>query len=119
MRNDSPRAAPALAHRSIPMSALSLTPAARHRWMVASRALAAIAGGYALAALSAAALAVFLPLPRADATLTATMLSFLVYACAVIWGFAARTAARAWLGLLLPSAAMGLALGLHYLTGAA
>lgn len=97
-------------------AALSLTPAARHRWMVASRALAAVAGGYALAALGAAALAVFLPLPRADATLTGTMLSFLIYACAVVWVFAARTAARAWLGLLAPCAALGLALWLHQLT---
>lgn len=101
------------------LAALQLTPAARHRWVVASRALAAILGGYGLAALSAAALAVFLPLSRADATLTGTMLSFLVYACAVVWVFAARTATRAWLGLLLPSAALGMALWLHRITGAA
>lgn len=87
--------------------------------MVASRALAAAVGGYALAALSAAVLAVFLPLSRADATLTGTMLSFLVYACAVVWVFAARTAGRAWLGLLLPSAVLGLAVWLHRITGAA
>jgi hypothetical protein len=99
-------------------AAPSLTPAARHRWMVASRALAAIAGGYALAALSAAALAVFLPLSSADATLAGTMLSFLVYACAVIWVFAARNARRAWLGLILPMALLGLALWLKHVTGA-
>jgi hypothetical protein len=87
--------------------------------MVASRALAAIGGGYVLAALSAAALAVFLPLARVDAALTATMLSFLVFACAVIWVFAARTATRAWVGLLLPSAALGLAVWLQRLLGAA
>jgi hypothetical protein len=87
--------------------------------MVASRALAAIGGGYVLAALSAAALAVSLPLARVDATLTATMLSFLVYACAVVWVFAARTAGRAWLGLLVPSLALGLAVWLQRLLGAA
>lgn len=87
--------------------------------MVASRALAAIVGGYTVAALSASALAVFLPLPRADATLTGTMLSFLVFACAVIWVFAARNATRAWLGLVLPAAALGLALWLNHITGAA
>lgn len=101
------------------LAALSLTPAARHRWMVTSRAVAAVAGGYVLAALSAALLAVILPLPRADATLTGTMLSFLVFACAVIWVFAARTATRAWVGLLLPSAALGLAVWLQRLLGAA
>ena len=87
--------------------------------MVVSRALAAVAGGYGLAALSAAALAVFLPLSRADATLTGTMLSFLVFAGAVVWVFAARSATRAWVGLLLPAAALGLALGLNHITGAA
>ncbi|MFY9479798.1 MAG: DUF3649 domain-containing protein [Aquabacterium sp.] len=100
-------------------AALPLSPSARHRWMVASRALAAIGGGYVLAALSAAALAVSLPLARVDATLTATMLSFLVYACAVVWVFAARTAGRAWLGLLVPSLALGLAVWLQRLLGAA
>lgn len=97
------------------MIALSLTPAARHRWMVASRALAAIVGGYAVAALGAAALAVYLPLPRADAALTGTLLSFLIYAGAVIWVFAARDAGRAWLGVLLPAALLGLALWLRHL----
>lgn len=101
------------------MSVLSLSSAARHRWRVASRAVAAVLGGYVLAALSAAVLAVALPLPRADATLTGTMLSFLVFACAVIWVFAARTATRAWVGLLLPSAALGLAVWLQRLLGAA
>ena len=80
---------------------------ARDRWAVASRALAAILGGYVVAALSTGALSVYLPGSRAEATLAAMMLSFIVYVCAVVWVFAARSAWRAWLGLALPALAMG------------
>ncbi|KAF1048252.1 DUF3649 domain-containing protein [Xylophilus sp.] len=82
---------------------------ARYRLAVASRALAAIAGGYAIAALATAALALWLPLARAEAVVAATLLSFAVYACAVVWVFAARSAWRAWGGLLAASAVLGLA----------
>jgi hypothetical protein len=65
-----------------------------------SRLLAAIAGGYALAALvSVAALA--LPIGKPQAVLAGMLVSFAVYAGAVIWVFAARSARRAWAGLLL------------------
>lgn len=79
----------------------------RAHWAVVSRSFAAILGGYVVAALFTAALAVWLPGSRAEATLTATMLSFAVYAGAVVWVFAARTAGRAWLGLAAPAALMG------------
>ncbi|MFJ4291718.1 DUF3649 domain-containing protein [Cupriavidus sp. NPDC089707] len=75
----------------------------RYRAGVASRAVAAIGGGYALAALSTAALAVSLPLPRAEAVTAATLLSFAVYAGAAVWVFAVRNAWRAWAGLALPA----------------
>ena len=84
----------------------ALSEAARYRWAVASRALAAIVGGYALASACAAALAVVLPLPRVDATLAATLSAFMVYACAVLWVFAAHSAGRAWAGLLIPGVAL-------------
>jgi len=86
------------------------TNASRYRLGVASRALAAIGGGYAVAALATAVLAILLPMTRADAVLAATMLSFAIYACAAIWVFAARTALRAWAGLAMPAALLGLIL---------
>ena len=65
-----------------------------------SRIVAAIAGGYALAALvSVAALA--LPIAAPQAVLSGMLASFAVYSGAVIWVFAARSARRAWAGLLL------------------
>lgn len=74
---------------------------------IAARAVAAIGGGYALASLAAVAFAVALPLGRADAVVTGMLASFAVHAAAVVWVFAAGSAARAWCGLLLASAALG------------
>lgn len=88
--------------------------AARYRWMVANRALAAAVGGYALASLCTAVLAVGLPrvsdTSRASALLTATLFSFVVYAAAVVWAFSARSALRAWAGIGVPSAVLAAAL---------
>ncbi|CQR84316.1 Protein of unknown function [Paracoccus aminovorans] len=68
------------------------------RGPLASRIVAALFGGYALAALvSVAALA--LPMPGPDAVFTGMLLSFLIYAGAVVWVFAVRSARRAWAGL--------------------
>lgn len=97
---------------------LSLSGAARHRWGVAFRAVAAIVGGYVLSALCATALALWLPLARAEAVTTGALVSFAVYAGAVVWVFAARSAGRAWAGLALPSAVLGAVLWL-VLRGAA
>jgi len=86
----------------------------RYRLGVASRALAAILGGYAVSALAATVLALFLPTSRAEATLTGMLASFVIYTVAVMWVFAARTALRAWAGILAPSAALGAVLLFHY-----
>ncbi len=85
-------------------------PAARHRLDVLVRLLAGAGGGYGLAALFAMLLSVALPLARLEAVLFATMGSFAVYAAAVVWAFAARSALRACLGLAVPAALLGLAL---------
>lgn len=83
----------------------------RWRLAVASRVLAAVIGGYLLAALGSVCLAYCLPLlfqsSRAEAAVLSMTLSFLVYLPAVLWCFACRTAWRAWLGLLVPSAMLG------------
>jgi len=80
---------------------------ARARHAVAARIALAVFGGYGLAGLATAALALALPMGRADATSTATMLSFAVYAAAVLWTFGVRRLATAALGLLLPALALG------------
>lgn len=71
------------------------------RWAeIASRSLAAIVGGYALAAVAAAGCAVLLPGGRAEAALAGMLAGFAVYAGAAIWVFAAASSWRGWGGLL-------------------
>jgi hypothetical protein len=79
----------------------------RYRLAVFSRAAAAILGGYVLASAAAACLAIWLPMRRPDAVVTAQMLSFVFYACGVSWVFATRNAWRAWAGVLAPAALLG------------
>ncbi|WPG39296.1 DUF3649 domain-containing protein [Variovorax sp. EBFNA2] len=73
-------------------------PAHRSRAALLSRIVAALFGGYALAALTSVA-ALALPMRTVEAVLAGMQASFLVYAGAVIWVFAACSALRAWLGL--------------------
>jgi hypothetical protein len=76
---------------------------------IASRTFAALAGGYALASLVDATLALTLPMPREEAILAAGMAAFLVYPAAAIWAFVASSAWTVWFGLLTPSAILGVA----------
>lgn len=85
-----------------------MTSITRDRLAVASRILAAVVGGYALTAAIAILLALVWPIPKAEAVLASTMLSFAIYAAVVIWVFATRSATRAWVGLLVPLAVVGL-----------
>jgi hypothetical protein len=71
-----------------------------YRLAVASRVVAALAGGYLLASLANVAISLLLPLARAEAVVSGMMLSFLVLLVAILWCFACRSATRAWLGLL-------------------
>lgn len=51
--------------------------------------------------------------------MTGTLASFVVYACAVMWVFAARTALWAWLGLLMAAVPFGLMLLVYFYGGSA
>lgn len=73
-------------------------------WLgVLSRSLAAIFGGYALAATCSMFFAVALPIARGQAVLTGMMVAIVLCACAALWAFATRTALRAWVGILVPT----------------
>ena len=83
-----------------------MTPVAgRARVIVplASRIVAALFGGYALAALASVA-ALALPISKPQAVLVGMLVSFAIYAAAVVWVFAVRSAGRAWAGLLIMAA---------------
>jgi len=73
-----------------------------------SRIVAAVFGGYALAALGSVA-ALALPMDKTQAVITGTLASFAIYAGAVVWVFAVRSARRAWAGLLIAAAPLLLA----------
>ena len=65
-----------------------------------SRSLAAIFGGYLVAATACGLLALTLPLPVAESVLTAMMLSFALYAIAALWAFSVKRSRQAWRDLL-------------------
>jgi hypothetical protein len=79
----------------------------RYRLAVFSRVMAALVGGYTLTTLVTACLALSLSLSRVESALTATLPAFLVLCMAVIWVFAARSAWRAWYGLMIPCLILG------------
>lgn len=81
-------------------------PSWHERIDVLMRVLAAVFGGYVLVSMLTALLSLYLPMTDSEAVLTATMLSFLAYALAVMWAFAARSAMRAWIVLLALTAAL-------------
>lgn len=85
----------------------------RYRAAVFLRLVAAVGGGYLLAAALAAFFARYgtrVGLPRSEAVLWGTLLGFAVYAAAAMGCFHCRRTWQAWLGTLLPAALLGSAL---------
>lgn len=74
---------------------------------LAARIAGAIFGGYALGALASVA-ALALPMSAPQAVITGMLASFVFYAGAVIWVFLARSARRAWAGLLMAAVPLAL-----------
>lgn len=70
------------------------------RWSIASRVLAALFGGYALAYGFTAFFSVYLPLAKADRVVFSSLACFAVWTATVIYVFAARSAIRVWLWLM-------------------
>ncbi|WP_321960456.1 DUF3649 domain-containing protein [Paraburkholderia sp. J7] len=75
---------------------------------LAARIAGAIVGGYALGALASVA-ALALPMSAPQGVIAGMLASFIVYTGAVIWVFLARSARRAWVGLLLAALPLALA----------
>jgi hypothetical protein len=85
---------------------------------ILSRLAAAVVGGYTFTIVASVSLSSVLPMPRADAVLTAILLSFAVYAGAILWAFSTRTARRAWVGLAFSSTIFACLAWLTRATGA-
>ncbi|CAD6517844.1 hypothetical protein LMG27952_00908 [Paraburkholderia hiiakae] len=88
--------------------ALDYMRRARCAGPLAARIAGAIFGGYALGALASVA-ALALPVSAPQGVITGMLASFIFYAGAVIWVFLARSARRAWAGLLLVALPLALA----------
>ncbi len=63
---------------------------------VASRVCAALFGGYATASVVSMLLARVMPLPKAEATTSAILLTPILYLAAILWSFSAASPTRAW-----------------------
>lgn len=75
----------------------------RHRLAVASRACAALFGGYFFVHATTAFLTLVLPFARAERVITASLLSFAVWCAVAVYVFSARSAWRAWWAPVLAS----------------
>ena len=73
-----------------------------YRFMILYRFLLAGFGGYILAALSAILIAQFFSDARSSAAMSATMIGFLLQACAFIWVFMVNKTLKATLGIVIP-----------------
>jgi len=73
-----------------------------------SRIVAALFGGYVLAALGSVAV-LALPMSKPQAVIAGQLASFTIYTGAVIWVFAVRSALKAWAGLIAVAAPLALA----------
>lgn len=86
-----------------------------YRANVALRILAGTLGAYLVAALAAAMLARILPMGRPEATVTGTMIAYLIAPGVTIWAFLARGPWRALGGVALAAILLG---GIAWLAGA-
>lgn len=76
-----------------------------YRLGVLSRVLAASLGGYVFVNVAALALSFMIPVAEHyKSLLFSIQVSFVLYTLVIIWAFAARSATRAWVGLLLVGA---------------
>jgi hypothetical protein len=81
------------------MAGGAVTP--RYRFDVAARLVAALAGSYGVAALMAIACAWALPMASIEAATVGTIAGLLALPVAAMGCFWARSAGRAWAGILL------------------
>jgi len=91
--------------------------AGRRPWLVVSRVLGAVLGGYAFSAAWVALLSVALPrvgMARSEAVILASMVGFLIYLGVLLWAFAQQSLVRVWAVL---AGGAGLAFALARLLG--
>lgn len=89
-----------------------------YRLSVLSRVIAASVGGYVSVNIANLAWTLLLPVERYKALLFSMQSGFVVWTLLILWIFAARTATRAWLGLLLFTLPLAAVDAWYYFNGA-
>ena len=85
-----------------------------YRLMIFYRFILAAVGGYALASLSAIIIAHTFAESRSTAVMSATLIAFVIWACAFIWVFMVNKTLKASIGILLPITALSI---IYYFLG--
>lgn len=85
----------------------------KYRLAVAIRCLIAGVGGYALSVACNLFLAFYLPLPEAEAVITANLLAIVIFCCVICWVFSVGNNTRAFLITFIPSVLFFLLVYLH------
>jgi len=99
------------------MATRASRPKRASRWNVGARVLAAIPANYALTSLATAWIARMLPMPPAEASAAATLLSFVLFAVIALTAFAAQSVMRLWLWMVGTGAFLGACLWLSLVSG--
>lgn len=100
------------------MAASKATGAHRtNGWNIAARIVAAIPANYLLTSLATACLARLLPMPPAEATIAATLLSFALFAVIALTAFGVRSVVALWLWMLGATVVFGGILWLSIMAG--
>ncbi|HSX51675.1 MAG TPA: DUF3649 domain-containing protein [Cellvibrio sp.] len=81
----------------------TLPSESRYRWQITWRIVTAIFGGFALANTSGILLTYLLPMNKIDALTTSMLLSFGIYAGAVMWVFSHRSLFKSLAGIWIPA----------------
>ena len=86
-------------------------------WNIAARVVAAIPANYLLTSLATACLARLLPMPASEATIAATLLSFVLLAVIALTAFSVRSVRALWLWMLRAGIVLGSSLWLSITMG--
>lgn len=89
------------------MATRASRPKGINSWNVAARVLAAIPANYALTSLAIACAARTVPMPPAEASVAATLLSFAFFAVIALFAFGMRSTARLWLWMVCAGFLLG------------
>jgi hypothetical protein len=80
---------------------VQLSEKAKYRWMVFCRVITGFFGGYVLTSYLTIVLAQIIPMPRAEAVVLASLLSYLWFCLIIIWVFSVRSTLKACLGVIV------------------